>query len=202
MENTRNYALPFSEYLKNPSRKFAIGITKNQYVIEYGEHTIHQGMIYDIVQKTRPDLSPLKYSIALDDYFDSNVILCGFSGTSRSTGFMQISLPERDLLSVEQFECLRSILLAIKEYNLHCFERDGVQGYQCEIVAGAAQMGIVVELDSTFDIDRVISELAKCVGDKKQAREETIVGIPLEKSKKTAEEIIAEYASIGSYSRK
>ncbi len=202
MENTRDYSLPFSEYLKKPSRKFAVGITRNQYVIEYGEHTIHQGMIYDIVQKTRPDLGSLKYSIALDEFFDTNVILCGFSGTRHSTGFMQISLPERDLLSVEQFECLRSILLAIKEYNEHCLERDGVQGYQCEIVAGAAQMGIVVELNSTFDIDRVISELAKCVRDRKQPQEETIIGIPLEKSQKTAEEIITEYASIDSHSRK
>lgn len=202
MENTDNYSLPFSEYLKKPTRKFAIGITKSQYVIEYGEHTVHRGMIYDIVQRTRPDLSSLNYNIALDGYFDTNVILCGFSGTSHSTGFLQISLPERDLLSVEQFECLRDILLAIKEYNEHCFERDGVQGYQCEIVAGAAQMGIVVELCNTFDIDLVISELAKCVGDKKRAQEETIIGIPLEKSKKTAEEIIAEYASVGSHSRK
>ena len=116
MEDEKNYALPFSEYLKKPSRKFAVGITKSQYVIEYGDHTTHQGMIYDIVKRVRPDLSSLKYSIALDGYFDSSVVLCGFSGTSHSTGFVQISLPERDLLSVEQFECLRRILLAIKEF--------------------------------------------------------------------------------------
>ena len=83
MENYNEYATPFSEYLKNGREKFSCVITKSQYTIEIGKIYTHEGMVKDLIQKTRPDIEIDNWGNALNEnesYINSNIIIVGYPG--------------------------------------------------------------------------------------------------------------------------
>ena len=111
MEN--NYSLPFENYIENANKygKFAMVITKSQYAIEVNKLT-HEEMAADLIKKTRPDIKIDVWGNALnpeESYDNGNILILGYPN------YVLIELPKEEMLSNEQFKCLKNILLDIKK---------------------------------------------------------------------------------------
>ena len=117
--NSKNYfsdpTASFSDYLNNPEGKYVIAITKSQYIFKadiVGED--HAVMAADIIRKIRPDLEIDGWGNSLnnqEDFREHNILIFGYPKYS------YISLPEKEMLSPEQYKELEQILLNIKDYN-------------------------------------------------------------------------------------
>ena len=165
-----NYSLPFSEYLKTLNGKYAIAITKRQYAIIVGG-LIHEGMVVNLIKMTRPDIqiddwgNPLNLN---ESYMNGNIMILG------GTNYMQIELPQKELLSIEQFEKLKEILLEIKEYNESiCKEKNGnpFEVY----VFGIGLINISYNIDNG-SIDELINILSNYTMDNLPIKDEVIIG--------------------------
>ena len=115
MQDNEDYSMPFSEYLRDPRGygKFAIAITRSQYIILTGGVT-HEGMAAKIIKSVRPDVETDDWGNAKDpnDSFENdNIIILGYPTD------MDVNLPRNSLLTPEQLDKLESILMAVKDYN-------------------------------------------------------------------------------------
>ena len=151
-----NYSIPFNEYMKNPYKKFGAVITKNQYAIEIGKE-VHDWMIVDLINKIRPDVKTDRYGVALNEnesFSNGNIILLGDSS------FVTIELPHKELLSIDQFNYLASILLEIKKYNEIAKSKE----IPCckLILIGTPIININNNLNEN-NIDEIINELKKYI---------------------------------------
>ena len=177
-EQKSNYSLPFEDYLQNPSGKFAAVITKSQYAIETGGLT-HEGMVADLIKKTRPDLEIDSWGNALkpsEAYDISNVILLGYPY------FLLVELPQRDYLSPEQFEQLKNILLMVKKYNDDNHKRGNGRDY--ELMIYDTDFITLEPGDYQNDIDGLIAQLENYVRTDVIRNKEEIIGIPLKEIQK------------------
>lgn len=173
------YELPFSEYIKyaNAYNKFAMVITKSQYAIEVN-HLTHEEMIADLMKKTRPDIETDNWGNALNPsecYNNGNVVVAGYPN------YVLVELPREEMLSNEQFECLKNILLEIKKYN----DNNKEKGYGINYVLNVYGVGnINIEYaDYQNKIDELLNQLSRYVSDNVDIPEEVIIGTPLLQNK-------------------
>lgn len=164
-----NYSLSFKEYLNDAKEKFAAIISKNQYAIDQGKLT-HEGMLRDLISLTRPDIEMDSWGNAIDSnmkYVNGNIVLCGYPN------YVQIELPEKEMFSEEQFDCLKEILLDIKNKNEELEEK-----YKL-VVFGAG----IIPLDGddyANRIDYLIEFLSQYISDNYIVPDEQIIGEKLD----------------------
>lgn len=172
--NNNNYSLPFSDYMKNARGKFAIVITKSQYAIVVDGFT-HEGMVADLIKKTRPDIEIDVWGNALnpsESYLNGNVAIVGYPE------FVQLELPNSEYLSFEQFECIKNILLDIKKYNDNNHERGYGRDYELMVFSNEYYNQLAnIETDYYQNkIDELIRQLEKCVSNEVKIPNEVIIG--------------------------
>ena len=105
---------PFNDYIDNPDGKYVVTITKSQYVFyaDYGND--HALMAAELIRRIRPDLKIDGWGNAYnreEDFRLHNIFIFGY------TNYSLVSIPDKEMLSIEQFKELEKILLNIKENN-------------------------------------------------------------------------------------
>ena len=111
------YASPFSEFLESDSKKYVAFISKRQYVIEIDQSFAHEYMTENLAEITRPNMLMDNFGNPIDknnSYYNDTIILLGY----RDPFYMQIQFPERDKISLEQFNCLKEVLNDVKNHRL------------------------------------------------------------------------------------
>ena len=176
-ENT----VPFGECLDNTKDKFVAIISRYQYATKVGG-IMHEDMTKKLIESVRPDLKMDSWGNVLDPnqkYTNDSIVIYG------QPGYISIELPEKELLSGGQFECLKEVLLAIKDKNNQDY------GYKYEtVVYGNGIIDIPGE-DYGKRIDDLINKLRHYVtNDIKITHEpEVIIGKKLPTRIITEEEI-------------
>ena len=165
---SNDYIIPFSQYIKNMQGKYAIAITKIQYAMIIGGLT-HEGMAAKLMKSIRPDIKMDDWGNAinpLESYNNGNIMILGYPY------YMQIELPHMELLSHEQFEKLKSILLEIKNYNDSNIKFGKKFGL---LVIGGYLMRIETK-EYQDNIDDLINELSFYVQENEFIPNEVIIG--------------------------
>ena len=169
------YSLPFSEYIKNAKEynKFAIAITKCQYAMEVNRLT-HDEMVSDLIKKIRPDIKTDSWGNALnpdESFNNSNIVIVGYPN------YVLVELPKNELLSNEQFDCLKNILYEVKKYN----EGNKERGYGINYELNVYGVGnIAIEFaDYQNNVSELIDKLKCYVTDDIVLPDEEIIGVSL-----------------------
>ena len=105
---------PFNDYIDNPDGKYVVTITKSQYVFYADFGNDHALMAAELTRRIRPDLKIDGWGNAYnreEDFRLHNIFIFGYPNYSL------VSIPEKEMLSIEQFKELEKILLNIKEHN-------------------------------------------------------------------------------------
>ena len=180
--DNNDYTLPFSNYIENmltKLNKFAIVITKSQYAIMTDGLT-HEGMVSKLIKKTRPDIKTDDWGNALnpaESYNNDNIIIMGYPY------YMLIALPQEGLLSNEQFEELKNLLLEIKDFNEINKSKGYGRNFTIEVYGGTQ---IKVEYSEYQNkIDELIKILTNYVQEETIiSKEEVIIGEAIRKESK------------------
>lgn len=170
-----NKASPFSDYLKSPEGKFVIAITKSQYVFYADTGGDHALMTVDIIKEIRPDLEIDGWGNSYnsdEDFREHNILIFGYKN------FSLISLPKKEMLSIEQYEELKQILLNIKEYN----EKNPYSVWELFIEA-PKESNIESDYYET-KIDELLTSLENYITEDYRTPSEIIVGKSISKGKK------------------
>ena len=172
-----NYAMPFSDYLADMHGKFAIAITKRQYAIIV-DYFPHEFIVVDLIKKTRPDIAIDSWGNALDpgeSYNNGNLVLLGYPN------YVLIRLPQAELLSHDQFECIKNILLEIKSLN----EKSSIMHYGqlFEVHIDSSPLMDIESARYEKRIDELIQKLSTYVQDNVRLSEEVIIGEAFHKEK-------------------
>lgn len=169
----------FSDFINNPAgNKFVIVITKNQYVFNASSTGDHVYMVADLIRKIRPNLetADMRDVFDLDEKFgENNVLVFGFPD------YTLISIPEEEMLSVEQYEIIEGMLHNIKEENE---KKKNTSSSPWELFIEAPKQ---LELNGDHletKIDEVLERLRNYVIDEYEKPDEVIIGRPLSKGKK------------------
>ena len=183
--NSRNYftdhSVPFSDYVADPKGKFAIAITKKQYAINAHPSKSHDNLCVELIKTIRPDLETDSWGNSLnsdEDFRGQNVIAYGYPH------YLLINLPELKLLSYDQYEEVKKILLDVRDYNEN-IDREG-HGQKYELLVADSDL---IKLSGTKwpknseEIDSIISQLEKYITDDISETNEVIIGKAFSKSK-------------------
>lgn len=173
------YEIPFSDYIEhaNSYNKFAIVITKSQYAIEVNGLT-HEEMIADLIKKTRPDIKTDGWGNALnpdETYNNGNIVIAGYEN------YVLVELPRKEMLSNEQFECLKNIFYEVKKYNDSNKEKGYGINYQLDVY-GVGNIDIEYA-DYQDKIDELINKLGNYVSDDIIIPDKEIIGTSLNQNK-------------------
>ena len=183
--NSRNYftdhSVPFSDYVADPKGKFAIAITKKQYAINAHPSKSHDNLCVELIKTIRPDLETDSWGNSLntdEDFRGQNVIAYGYPH------YLLINLPELKLLSHDQYEEVKKILLDVRDYNEN-IDREG-HGQKYELLVADSDL---IKLSGTKwpknseEINSIISQLEKYITDDISETNEVIIGKAFSKSK-------------------
>ncbi len=128
-------------------------------------------MLADLINKTRPDIKTDSFGNAINpnkSFINSNAVVLGYKG------YVQIELPATQLLSFEQFCCLKNILLEFKKYNEKVHQDNN--GYDYEVVVFGGEHFNIEPGNHENDIDDVIDKMKKCVSNEVEIPNEVILG--------------------------
>ena len=171
INQVNEYALHFSDYLKQNRGKFVGIISPNQYAMEVDKNLAHEGMVSDLIKKTRPNLQMDTWGNALDpdnDYRNDTIVVLGYPG------YMQIELPLKQMLNSNQYKYLYDILKAVKKFNSEQMEN---ADNKYEVLAFGFG---VVEVEAKYykdDLDDLINKLIPFVSDNNNCViDEVIIG--------------------------
>ena len=170
---------PFSEFVDNPQgNKFVIAITKSQYVFTAGPGGDHVYMAADLIRTIRPDLetADTRDVFDLDEKFgEHNILVFGFPN------FMLLSLPEREMLSFEQYEIIEEMLLNLREDNE---KKKNTSREPWELIIEAPDYLGIDGGHFETRIDEVLERLRSHIIDDYEKPDEIIIGRPLSKGKR------------------
>ena len=170
-----NKGAPFSDYLKNPEGKFVIAITKSQYVFYAKLRGDHAFMAVDIIREIRPDMVIDEWGNSYnrdEDFRAHNILIFGYDHYSL------VSLPSREMLSVEQYKELEQVLFNIKEYN----EKNPNNVW--ELFVDAPEETNIKSGNYETKIDELLMLLENYITDDYEIPDEKIIGNPISKNKK------------------
>lgn len=172
-----DFSLPFNEYINRSTNynKFVAVITKNQYAIEVNGFT-HEAMTSDLIKRTRPDIKVDVWGNALNPdeaYSNGNIIIAGYPY------YILIELPKKTLLSVQQFECLKDVLLDVQAFNKVNKERGYGRDFKLECIGSEL---IKIDTDNSYEsrIDELIGYLSNFVIENVEHSDEVIIGTKFE----------------------
>ena len=158
---------PFSDYIDNPDGKYVVTITKSQYVFyaDYGND--HALMAAELTRRIRPDIKIDGWGNAYnreEDFRYHNILIFGYPNYSL------VSIPEKEMLSIEQFKELEKILLNIKEHNES--KKNGVW----ELFIDAPLNTNIESGNYENKIDELLGKLEKYITDDYEKPNEVIIG--------------------------
>lgn len=158
---------PFSDYIDNPDGKYVVTITKSQYVFyaDYGND--HALMAAELIRRIRPDIKIDGWGNAYnreEDFRYHNIIIFGYPNYSL------VSIPEKEMLSIEQFKELEKILLNIKEHNES--KKNGVW----ELFIDAPLNTNIESGNYENKIDELLGKLENYITDDYEKPNEVIIG--------------------------
>lgn len=168
---------PFSDFINNPAgNKFVIVITKNQYVFNACSGGDHVYMAAGLIRAINPSLetADTRDVFDLDEKFgEHNVLVFGFPN------YTLLAIPEKEMLSVEQFEIIEEMLHNIREKNE---KNKNTNRSTWELFIEAPNhLGLNGE---HFEFDEVLEKLRGYVTDEYERPDEVIIGRPLSKGKR------------------
>lgn len=172
---------PFSDYLADPKGKFAIAITKKQYVFNADPYRSHDSLGIELIKTIRPDLETDSWGNAYNpkqDFRNRNVIMYGYPH------YLLINLPSLELLSIDQYEEIKKMCLEIRDYNEKV--RETHNGEEWELLIGDSNL---IHIEGTKyphtseAIDSIVSQLEKYITDDLTDSNEVIIGRELSKNK-------------------
>ncbi len=158
---------PFSDYIDNPDGKYVVTITKSQYVFyaDYGND--HALMAAELIRRIRPDIKIDEWGNAYnreEDFRYHNIFIFGYPNYSL------VSIPEKEMLSIEQFKELEKILLNIKEHNES--KKNGVW----ELFIDAPLNTNIESGNYENKIDELLDKLENYITDDYEKPNEVIIG--------------------------
>ncbi len=158
---------PFSDYIDNPDGKYVVTITKFQYVFyaDYGND--HALMAAELTRRIRPDIKIDGWGNAYnheEDFRYHNILIFGY------TNYSLVSIPEKEMLSIEQFKELEKILLNIKEHNES--KKNGVW----ELFIDAPLNTNIESGNYENKIDELLDKLENYITDDYEKPNEVIIG--------------------------
>lgn len=158
---------PFSDYIDNPDGKYVVTITKSQYVFyaDYGND--HALMAAELIRRIRPDIKIDGWGNAYnheEDFRYHNILIFGYPNYSL------VSIPEKEMLSIEQFKELEKILLNIKEHNES--KKNGVW----ELFIDAPLNTNIESGNYENKIDELLGKLENYITDDYEKPNEVIIG--------------------------
>lgn len=176
--NSHNYytdhTASFSDYIANPDGKFAIAITKKQYALNAHPSHSHDSLAIELIKAIRPDLEIDSWGNAInqnEDFRGHNVIAYGYPH------FLLINLPELELLSINQYEEIKRMLLDVREYNENIDKIGHGQKYELLISDSELIKISGTKMPTTSDeIDSIIKQLEGFITDDYVETNEVIIG--------------------------
>ena len=171
------YTTSFTDYLRKNSGKFVAIISPQQYAIEIEKDFSHEGMLADLIKRTRPDMKMDSWGNALDpnnDFKNDTITVLGYPG------YVQIELPLKQLLSFGQYKYLHDILNAIREYNK---QTDKDFGQKYDVLAFGFGL---IDIEAKYykdNISELINKIMPFVSDKPYQTHENIIGRELDNGK-------------------
>lgn len=158
---------PFSDYIDNPDGKYVVTITKSQYVFYADFGNDHALMAAELTRRIRPDLKIDGWGNAYnreEDFRLHNIFIFGYPNYSL------VSIPEKEMLSIEQFKELEKILLNIKEHNES--KKNGVW----ELFIDAPLNTNIESGNYENKIDELLGKLENYITDDYEKQNEVIIG--------------------------
>lgn len=158
---------PFSDYIDNPDGKYVVTITKSQYVFYADFGNDHALMAAELIRRIRPDMKIDGWGNAYnreEDFRYHNILIFGYPNYSL------VSIPEKEMLSIEQFKELEKILLNIKEHNES--KKNGVW----ELFIDAPLNTNIESGNYENKIDELLDKLENYITDDYEKPNEVIIG--------------------------
>lgn len=158
---------PFSDYIDNPDGKYVVTITKSQYVFYADFGNDHALMAAELIRRIRPDMKIDEWGNAYnreEDFRYHNILIFGYPNYSL------VSIPEKEMLSIEQFKELEKILLNIKEHNES--KKNGVW----ELFIDAPLNTNIESGNYENKIDELLDKLENYITDDYEKPNEVIIG--------------------------
>lgn len=158
---------PFSDYIDNPDGKYVVTITKSQYVFYADFGNDHALMAAELTRRIRPDIKIDGWGNAYnheEDFRYHNILIFGYPNYSL------VSIPEKEMLSIEQFKELEKILLNIKEHNES--KKNGVW----ELFIDAPLNTNIESGNYENKIDELLGKLENYITDDYEKPNEVIIG--------------------------
>lgn len=158
---------PFNDYIDNPDGKYVVTITKSQYVFYADFGNDHALMAAELIRRIRPDLKIDGWGNAYnreEDFRLHNIFIFGYPNYSL------VSIPEKEMLSIEQFKELKKILLNIKEHNES--KKNGVW----ELFIDAPLNTNIESGNYENKIDELLDKLENYITDDYEKPNEVIIG--------------------------
>lgn len=158
---------PFSDYIDNPDGKYVVTITKSQYVFYADFGNDHALMAAELTRRIRPDIKIDGWGNAYnreEDFRLHNIFIFGYPNYSL------VSIPEKEMLSIEQFKELEKILLNIKEHNES--KKNGVW----ELFIDAPLNTNIESGNYENKIDELLDKLENYITDDYEKPNEVIIG--------------------------
>lgn len=158
---------PFNDYIDNPDGKYVVTITKSQYVFYADFGNDHALMAAELTRRIRPDIKIDGWGNAYnreEDFRLHNIFIFGYPNYSL------VSIPEKEMLSIEQFKELEKILLNIKEHNES--KKNGVW----ELFIDAPLNTNIESGNYENKIDELLDKLENYITDDYEKPNEVIIG--------------------------
>lgn len=158
---------PFNDYIDNPDGKYVVTITKSQYVFYADFGNDHALMAAELTRRIRPDIKIDGWGNAYnheEDFRLHNIFIFGYPNYSL------VSIPEKEMLSIEQFKELEKILLNIKEHNES--KKNGVW----ELFIDAPLNTNIESGNYENKIDELLGKLENYITDDYEKQNEVIIG--------------------------
>lgn len=166
------YNVPFNKFICSTNYKSVIAITKRQCATLVAQGITHDEMRTTLIKKIRPDIKIDCWGNAINpsqSFNNGNLfVLSEPSGTL-------VELSKQELLSAEQFECLKEILLLIKEYN-ETIKNRGYGSFYNLIVLNLNDNIDIKSGDYEQNIDELITLLGNNITDDYELANEVIIG--------------------------
>lgn len=183
------YNRSFEQYYDNCKKygKFAAVLTKQQFAMETNIHT-HEDGTKDLIEKTRPDIEIDVWGNAVNEdekYTNSYAVILGYPG------YVQIELPEKEMLSPDQFRVLKEEVLEPIKINNSKVDECGF-GEKTELVVFCNGVVKIHFENFTDKIEELISMLEPLVQKPQTIKDEVIIGTPFKEKEKKEEPILEE----------
>ena len=166
------YNVPFNKFICSPNYKSTVAVTKSQSASIVSEGRTHDEMRVTLIKNIRPDIKIDSWGNAInpnESFYNGNLfVLSEPSGTL-------VELSKQELLSAEQFECLKEILLLIKDYN----ETIKNRGYGRIYTLTVLNLNDNIDIksgDYEQNIDELITLLGNNITDDYELANEVIIG--------------------------